>query len=231
MLIEEERIAEQTEAIKDGESYIERVKKVMLKEQYPFFVERIIKEVGFGPGKALEIGTGPLPMGFSFCKQTQWAVTGIDISEDVINLGRREMKADLQMMRYKLEVANAEQMPFADESFNLVFSSGSLHHWNNPMKVFKEINRVLAVGGTAVIFDLNREFYGNEKELVFITESVQPQFRSEFIASLKAAYLPKEIYELLRNSDTLHTWNRIQFEQYREGLLQLSQCVILKKKL
>ncbi|KOM98649.1 hypothetical protein ACP49_05770 [Clostridium botulinum] len=231
MLIGEMRVPEQTEEVCDGKHYVKRVKEMMVKYHYPFLVERMIKEVGFGPGKALEIGPGPLPMGFSFCKQTQWDVIGIDISEDIVDLARKAMKEEEQTMCYRLKTANAEKIPFADKTFNLIFSSGSLHHWVNPIKVFQEINRVLAPGGAVIIFDLCREIYGNKKDFTSIMGTVQGEFKQGLLESLKAAYLPNEIYQLIQESGTLNTWNRIQFEQYHSDMLQLNQCIILKKPL
>jgi ubiquinone/menaquinone biosynthesis C-methylase UbiE len=231
MLIAQKRISEQTEEQLDGQHYIRRVKALMTNEIYPFLVERMVKEVGFGPGKALEIGPGPLPMGFSFCKQTQWDVVGIDISLEIVELARKAMKEDEQKMRYKIKMANAECLPFLDGAFNLVFSSGSLHHWVNPVKVLQEIKRVLAPGGTVIIFDLYREFYGDEEEFCRLVGMVKEEFRQGFLDSLKAAYVPGEIYQLIQESGEFDTWQRIQLEQYHGGMVRLNQGVILQKPL
>ncbi|MGB8453606.1 MAG: class I SAM-dependent methyltransferase [Anaerocolumna sp.] len=231
MLIEQKRIPERTEEVCDGQHYIKRVKAMMVGEHYPFLVERMIKEVGFGPGKALEIGPGPMPMGFSFCKQTQWDVIGIDISEEIVELARKELKKEEQNGHYRIKVANAECMPFSDEMFNFVFSSGSLHHWLNPVKVFQEINRVLAPGGTVLIFDLCREHYGDDKYFDHIMGTVKKEFKQGLLDSIKAAYVPEEIYHLILESGTLDIWKRIQFEQYHGNMLQLNQAVILQKPL
>lgn len=46
----------------------------------------------------------------------------------------------------------AEHLPFADGAFDMVFSWSSLHHCARP-RVFREISRVLAPGGTLVVLD------------------------------------------------------------------------------
>ncbi|HEX2925157.1 MAG TPA: class I SAM-dependent methyltransferase [Ruminiclostridium sp.] len=231
MLIAPERIPEQTEEVADGRHYLKRVKEMMIQELYPFFIERIIKEAGFGPGRALEIGPGPLPMGFYLCRRSLWEVTGAEISPDMVEIGRKTMKEEDRKAHYSMVIANAENLPFPDGSFNLIFSSGSLHHWLNPVKVFREINRVLAPGGKAMIFDLSREVYSDEAEYQRIMGTVKEEFKQGLLESLKAAYLPGEIMDIIRKSGNLSTWQRIQTEQYHCGMTWLNQCVILQKAL
>jgi ubiquinone/menaquinone biosynthesis C-methylase UbiE len=48
-------------------------------------------------------------------------------------------------------------MPFEDDSFDFVVSSGSLHHWEQPAQIFKEIHRVLKPGCRALIADLRAD--------------------------------------------------------------------------
>jgi ubiquinone/menaquinone biosynthesis C-methylase UbiE len=53
-------------------------------------------------------------------------------------------------------VADAEQLPFADSSFDVVHSKDSLHHMENPQRALAEYTRVLKPGGTALIIEANR---------------------------------------------------------------------------
>lgn len=49
---------------------------------------------------------------------------------------------------------SASQLPFADESFDAVVSTGSIHHWKDPVTGINEIHRVLAPGGCALLYDI-----------------------------------------------------------------------------
>ena len=53
-------------------------------------------------------------------------------------------------------VANAEQLPFADASFDLVHSKDSLHHMELPERALAEYRRVLKPDGSALIVEANR---------------------------------------------------------------------------
>jgi SAM-dependent methyltransferase len=56
----------------------------------------------------------------------------------------------------RFQTADAEQLPFPDESFDLVHSKDSLHHMERPERAIAEYRRVLRPGGTALIIEANR---------------------------------------------------------------------------
>jgi ubiquinone/menaquinone biosynthesis C-methylase UbiE len=53
-------------------------------------------------------------------------------------------------------VADAEQLPFADASFDVVHSKDSLHHMRSPERALSEYRRVLKPDGAALIVEANR---------------------------------------------------------------------------
>jgi ubiquinone/menaquinone biosynthesis C-methylase UbiE len=60
----------------------------------------------------------------------------------------------------KTQTADAEQLPFADESFDLVLGHAILHHIPDLARAFSEFERVLAPGGT-VLFAGEPSRYGD----------------------------------------------------------------------
>lgn len=79
------------------------------------------------------------------------SATGIDISDVAIEKGRqRAQQKGLDNVR--LEAMNAEAMTFPDDSFDLVFGSGIIHHLDID-RAFAEIARVLRPGGRAVFVE------------------------------------------------------------------------------
>ncbi|MCA1602873.1 MAG: class I SAM-dependent methyltransferase, partial [Acidobacteria bacterium] len=50
--------------------------------------------------------------------------------------------------QYSLRTADAENLPFADNTFDLVYSWGVLHHSPDTYRAFEEVFRVLKPGGT-----------------------------------------------------------------------------------
>jgi ubiquinone/menaquinone biosynthesis C-methylase UbiE len=53
-------------------------------------------------------------------------------------------------------VADVAKLPFPDDHFDAVLSSGSIKHWPDPAAGMTEIHRVLAPGGRAFIGEMNR---------------------------------------------------------------------------
>jgi ubiquinone/menaquinone biosynthesis C-methylase UbiE len=102
-------------------------------------------------GRILDVGTGPgyLPLRISEVLPGS-EVIGIDVSEDMIRIARKNAEGK----NVKFLLGDANKMPFEDDSFDLVVSTGSLHHWRNPVNVLNEIYRVLRPGRKALIYDL-----------------------------------------------------------------------------
>ncbi len=119
--------------------------------------DSIIKS-GINSGTALELGPGPGYLGLEWLKKTnntylQW----LEISEDMKNVELKNAKDYGLVDRIKATVSDAtKEFPFNNNTFDAVFTNGSLHEWTNPVKVFNEIERVLKKGGKFFISDLKR---------------------------------------------------------------------------
>jgi len=97
--------------------------------------------------KVLEIGVG---MG---ADHEQWASTpprflcGIDLSQRAIDLTRERLA--MAGLLSDLRTADAEHLPFENDTFFIVYSWGVLHHSNDTAAAFSEASRVLKKGGFA----------------------------------------------------------------------------------
>jgi ubiquinone/menaquinone biosynthesis C-methylase UbiE len=106
-------------------------------------------------GKALEIGPGPGFISLELAKLLpEMDIVGLDLSETMIEMAEKNAQVHGLTDRVRFEQGDAADMPFEDDSFDLIVSSGSLHHWDKPARIFNEIHRVLKPSGSALIFDL-----------------------------------------------------------------------------
>ncbi len=111
--------------------------------------ERQLTELGGTGKRALEYGCGDGQWSYAYFLAERGAdVTGIDISDVAIQLAQKE--ADRRGLRKaKFQMMNAEQMEFADSSFDLICGSAILHHLDLE-RSYAELARVLTPDGAAV---------------------------------------------------------------------------------
>jgi ubiquinone/menaquinone biosynthesis C-methylase UbiE len=101
-----------------------------------------------GTGRdVLEVGVG---MG---ADHEQWALNrprrlcGVDLTERAIDLTQERLA--LSGLHSELQTADAEQLPFPDASFDIVYSWGVLHHSSSTEQAIREVARVMKPGGVA----------------------------------------------------------------------------------
>jgi ubiquinone/menaquinone biosynthesis C-methylase UbiE len=104
--------------------------------------------------QVLDIGTGAGQLAIELSRaRSDWRITGIDISDDMLRLARQNTAQGGLADRIDFRQASAAALPFADGYFALVTSHASLHLWKDPLKVFREISRVTSPGGYCLIWD------------------------------------------------------------------------------
>jgi len=80
---------------------------------------------------------------------------GIDLTEE--SVARVKLRCELFSLPYEsLQVMNAEELKFPNESFDIVFSHGVLHHSPRIKMIVDEIYRVLKLGGMVVVMLYHR---------------------------------------------------------------------------
>jgi SAM-dependent methyltransferase len=108
--------------------------------------------VGARPaGRILDLGCGGGHVSFRLAPQAQ-QVTAFDMSMEMLRAVETEaQKRGLDNIETRQGVAQV--LPFADETFDIVASRYSAHHWRDLPGCLKEARRVLKSGGLAVFMD------------------------------------------------------------------------------
>jgi len=104
----------------------------------------------------LEIGCGLGTDGSQFAKAGAH-YTGIDLTEAAVNLARRRF--EIFNLPGNFKVADAEQLDFPDNTFDIVYSHGVLHHTPDTAAAVREVHRVLRPGGRALVMLYHRNSY------------------------------------------------------------------------
>ena len=106
-------------------------------------------------GCLLDIGTGP---GWLLLKLNEKSpgmrLIGLDASPSMVARARKNVAdaglADL----IRIEEGKASRMPFSEDLFDVIVSTGSIHHWKDPVAALNDVYRVLKHHGYALMYDL-----------------------------------------------------------------------------
>lgn len=98
--------------------------------------------------KVLEIGVG-LGADHQMFAQNGAILSGCDLTERAVENTKKRL--NLFGLQSDLRVADAENLPYTDESFDNVYSWGVIHHSPNTPKAIAQIHRILKPGGTSKI--------------------------------------------------------------------------------
>ena len=107
----------------------------------------------FAGAHLLEVGCG---MGTDLLQFARGGakVTGVDLTPRSIEISRQHFA--VYDARGDFAIADAESLPFTDESFDVVYSNGVLHHTPDTAGAVREVHRVLRPGGQARVMLYHR---------------------------------------------------------------------------
>jgi SAM-dependent methyltransferase len=109
---------------------------------YLWFLEHVAR---YGPGRLLDVSCGEGTF-LRFARRAGFEAVGIDFSQIAL---RHACQSDPSS---RLALADAQRLPFADETFDVVTNIGSLEHYFDPGEAAREMARVLRAEGTAVVW-------------------------------------------------------------------------------
>ncbi|MGY1636315.1 class I SAM-dependent methyltransferase [Geodermatophilus sp. SYSU D00742] len=116
---------------------------------------RLLDQAGLRPGQTvLEIGCGTGNLLLA-AKETQPGAVVVGVDPDLTALARAQRKARRRGLAVQLDRGHAEELPYADDSVDVVLSSFMLHHVpaDQQETAVREVLRVLRPGGALHLVD------------------------------------------------------------------------------
>lgn len=119
----------------------------------PERIDRLVNAISPAPTeRALEIATGPGHVAMALALRCR-EVVGVDLTDAPLAIAERTRR-ERGLDNIRFQRADAEQLPFADDEFDIVLCRFALHHFEDPAVPLREMIRVCRPGGRIVVEDL-----------------------------------------------------------------------------
>lgn len=99
------------------------------------------------PKTVLDVACGPAGITLAIARATDARLVGVDLTEEMLYRGVINVREAGFTDRIKLAIAQAEALPFADESFDALSFSYLLRYVDDPAATIAEMARCVAPGG------------------------------------------------------------------------------------
>lgn len=146
------------------------------------------------PKRLLDIATGTAEMAILACRQLNpEKVTGIDLSAEMLDIGRKKIEKEGFTNQIELLKGDAEAINFPDNSFDAVMAAFGVRNFENLEQGLKEILRVLKPGGRLLILEFSKPHSGIRRIYNLYMGIVAPELARWFRQN-------KEAYKYLNRS-------------------------------
>lgn len=149
----------------------------------------------------LDIATGTGDLAIAAMKLNPIKITGIDISEKMLEIGREKIAK--KGLNDKIELLNgdSEHIAFNDNSFDVSMVAFGVRNFSDPLKGLSEIYRVTRPGGLLVVLEFSRPLSFPFRQLYsFYFLNILPLFGRLFSKDKNAySYLPESVMKFPDN--------------------------------
>ena len=154
---------------------------------------KLLKDIQ--PKQILDIATGTGDFAIEALKLNPDHVTGVDISEGMLSVGREKLKKRKLDDKITLTSGDSENLPFEDNKFDAIIVAFGVRNFENLEKGLAEMYRVLRPGGKVVVLEFSKPKSFPFKQLYnFYFKNILPTL-GKTISKDNAAYtyLPESV--------------------------------------
>ena len=160
---------------------------------------------GNDKGKLLDVACGTGDFSIAASQAGVSRIIGIDISEKMLEIGRKKVEAAGLAAKIDLRYGDSERMEFADETFDAVTVAFGVRNFEHLEIGLKEMYRVLKQEGKVVILEFSMPRYFPMRQLYrFYFRHILPLVGG-WISGNKGAYvyLPESVSRFPQGNDFL----------------------------
>lgn len=182
------------------------------------------------PKQMLDIATGTGDFAIAALKLNPTKVTGIDISEGMLNVGKEKIKAKGLSNKIELQLGDSENLKFDDETFDAYTVGFGVRNFENLEKGLTEMLRVLKPNGTAIILEFSKPKKFPIKQIYnFYFNKILPSI-GKIVSKDNAAYtyLPESVDAFPDGKDFIIILNKIGYREAKAIPLMFGIASIYK---
>ncbi len=105
------------------------------------------------PEKILDVATGTGDLALALAKTKATEIVGIDISQGMLDIGKKKIKKSQWHKKIKMEIGDSEKISYPANYFDAVTIAFGVRNFENLDKGLLEIQRVLRPGGDLIILE------------------------------------------------------------------------------
>lgn len=140
------------------------------------------------PKRILDVATGTADLAIKALKLNPESVVGVDISEEMLAIGREKVARIGESGRITLQRGEAEKLPFSDNQFDAALVAFGVRNFENLHDGLSEIWRVLRPGGDLVVLEFSHPTSFPVRQLYsFYSHAVLPSV-GRLVSKNKEAY-------------------------------------------
>ncbi len=177
----------------------------------------------------LDLATGTGDQMLAICQQNVAVhrLVGIDLAEEMMSIGRKKFDQTSFKSRVEFLRADAEKLPFKNESFDAATFSFGIRNVQSPPQSLKEIYRTLKPSGRAIILEFAMPPAWIRPFFLFYLRSILPKLGAVFSKDLEAyRYLNRTIESFPSGSAFCDWMRQAGFVNVREKRLNFGSVAL-----
>ena len=107
------------------------------------------------PSLVLDVATGTGDLAIAIAQAGPAKITGVDIAEKMLEIGRKKIAGKGLEARVNLQCADASSLPFPDDAFDAITVAFGVRNYENLALGLTEMKRVLRPGGIMLILEFS----------------------------------------------------------------------------
>jgi len=174
------------------------------------------------PNIVLDVATGTGDLAITTLKRlSPKNIIGIDISEGMLDVGRKKMVKKKLNDRIKLQYGDSEDIPFEENNFDAVTVAYGVRNFENLSKGLSEMCRVLKPGGKAVILEFSQpKKFPVKQAFNLYFKNILPLIGKTVSKDSRAyTYLPESVDAFPDGKDFLKIFNDAGFKNTKQIIL------------